>query len=322
MSLVTKIDERFAIIDSHDLGMTGRTSSYVLLEEDITLFEPSSSPSIIHIKKGLDELGVNLDEIANIIVTHIHLDHAGGAGLLLESCPNAKIVVHPKGAKHLINPSRLITGAKAVYGDKFDELFSPIVPVPENRILIKNHEDTLRIGPDSLLTFYDSPGHANHHFSIFDHKRNGMFTGDTLGIFYQELLPDGIEFYLPSTSPNQFNPEAMERSAAFYESLHLSSVNFSHFGVSLHPQKAIDAMRKWLPVFLESAEKGISKSKPFSLENAAEHVKLELHKSVSAYLDEKGVPRTHRVYDILELDLSVCAMGLVDTCIKRMKSST
>ncbi|MRX53385.1 MBL fold metallo-hydrolase [Bacillus idriensis] len=322
MSLVTKIDERLAIIDSHDLGMTGRTSSYVLLEEDITLFEPSSSPSVPYIKNGLKELGIKLEDISNIVVTHIHLDHAGGAGLLLESCPNAKVIVHPKGARHLINPSRLIAGAKAVYGEKFEELFSPIVPISEDRILIMNDGESLRISQDSVLTFYDTPGHANHHFSILDHKSNSMFTGDTIGIFYQELLPDGLEFYLPSTSPNQFDPEAMAKSAAFYESLKLNALHFSHYGVSPNPQHAIDAMRRWLPIFLECAQKGMEQSKPFSLENAAEYVKIELQNQVFSYLDQQGIPRSHRVYDILALDLSVCAMGLVDTFYKKMKSDT
>jgi hypothetical protein len=149
-----------------------------------------------------------------------------------------------------------------------------------------------------------------------------MFTGDTIGIFYQELLPDGLEFYLPSTSPNQFDPEAMEKSAAFYESMKLNALNFSHYGVSTNPTHAINAMREWLPIFLECAQKGMELSKPFSLENAAEHVKIELQNQVFSYLDQQGIPRSHRVYNILALDLSVCAMGLVDACYKKMKSGT
>lgn len=320
MSLVTKMDERSAIIDSHDLGMTGRTSSYVLLEENITLFEPSSSPSVPHIKNGLNDLGVRLEDISYIIVTHVHLDHAGGAGLLLESCPNAKVVVHPKGARHLIDPSRLIAGAKAVYGEQFDGLFSPIVPVPEDRIIAISDGESIQIGPDSKLTFYDTPGHANHHFSILDHKSMSLYTGDTIGIYYQELLSEGLEFYLPSTSPNQFNPEAMLKAADLFDSLDLNAIHFSHFGVSRNPKTATAALREWLPVFIRAAETGAGQTGVHSLEKAAERVKMELQKEIHAYLDLKGIPNTHSVYRILDLDLSVCAMGLVDAYAKKIKS--
>ncbi|MFC0270716.1 MBL fold metallo-hydrolase [Metabacillus herbersteinensis] len=320
MAFIEKLDERLTIIDSLDLGMRGRTSTYVLQDEKIALFEPSASPSIPHILEGLKELSIPLEKIDFIIVTHIHLDHAGGAGLLLEKCPNAYLVVHPKGAKHLIDPSRLIAGAQAVYGSEFNRLFDPIIPIPENRLLIMENADTLKLSDTCTLTFYDSPGHANHHFSIHDSVSNGIFTGDAIGIFYQELLEDGLEFYLPSTSPNQFNPEAMLKSAQMIEKLAVEKIYYSHFGVSSNPNQALSALRKWLPVFLDAAERGLLLENDKENVTALAHsVQNELQKSVFKALDQQNISKTHSVYDILKLDLSVCAMGLVDYLEKRKR---
>ncbi|MGA9228018.1 MAG: MBL fold metallo-hydrolase, partial [Mesobacillus sp.] len=113
MKKPVRLSENIYLIDDFDLSMTERTGTYLLLEEKITLIETSASPSIPFILDGLEALGVIPADIAYIIVTHIHLDHAGGAGLLLEHCPQAKVIVHPKGARHLADPSRLIAGAKA-----------------------------------------------------------------------------------------------------------------------------------------------------------------------------------------------------------------
>lgn len=125
MSSFTDLGNRIYLIDGHDLNRERRTGTYVIKEQQYVLVETSASPSIPFVLRGLKELDVPLDQISYIILTHIHLDHAGGAGKLLEYCPNAKVIVHPKGARHLSDPSRLIAGAKAVYGESFDTLFRP-----------------------------------------------------------------------------------------------------------------------------------------------------------------------------------------------------
>ncbi|WP_299086732.1 MBL fold metallo-hydrolase [uncultured Metabacillus sp.] len=312
MAYIKTIDERISIIDSLDLGMQGRTSCYVLQDEKVVLFEPSASPSIPFLLEGLSELNIPLEEIAFIIVTHIHLDHAGGAGLLLEKCRNAKLIVHPRGAKHMIDPARLISSARAVYKDEFDRLFHPIIPVPENRLLIKSHGEKIKIGKNSYLTFFNTPGHANHHFSIYDSVSNGIFTGDTIGIFYQDLLDQGIEFYLPSTSPNQFNPKAMLESAKMIEELQVDKIYFSHFGVSCQPQLVFSELRKWLPIFVDTAQKIVEKSKDSSFEECCKAVETELNHLVFNQLRKQNIMIADQAYAMLKLDLSVSAIGLVD----------
>lgn len=309
-----------SLIDLYDLQTAQRTGAYVFHEEEVTIIETSASPSIPHLLKGLEELSIDLKDVKNIIVTHIHLDHAGGAGVLLKHCPNACVFVHPKGMRHLADPSRLIEGAKAVYGEKFDALFDPIVPIPEDRLIVKEDGETLQIGEDRTLTFLHTPGHANHHFSIYDEKSNGIFTGDTAGVFYPQLLSYDVELYLPSTSPNQFDPEAMQASIKRFMSLHPDRIYFGHFGMSTHVQTVWDQLHYWLPIFVQIGRDIVDKQKDKSFTEKTEAVFQLLFDNVQTFLRKRQVPDNADVYKLLQLDLQVCAMGLVDY-IEKQKSN-
>lgn len=314
MNLPLKLNDRIFLIDDFDLNRKERTGTYVIIEDEITIVETSASPSIPYILAGLKQLKIDPSDIRYILLTHIHLDHAGGAGLLLEHCPNAKVVVHPKGARHLVDPSRLIAGAKMVYGSKFDQLFNPIIPIPEDKLIIKQDGETLKIGKNCTLTFIDTPGHANHHFSIFDPISNGIFTGDTIGIYYQELKNDGIELYLPSTSPNQFNPELMLESADKIEKLNVDAIYFGHYGMTTNVNEVFRQLKFWIPIFVEAAKDGFQV-------NGTQNDKIQatndiLQTRIREHLREKHIQDHHPVYDILKLDLEVCSMGLIDYLTK------
>src|SRR5699024_9850338 len=204
-----QLDHRIHLIDGFDLDVQARTGTYVIDEAELTLVETGPSPSVKYIKRGLGSLGFSLDQVKYIIVTHIHLDHSGGAGLLLRDCPNATVVVHSRGARHLAEPRKLATGARAIYGASLEALSEPIVPVTEERVVINGQRDTLSIRTECTPQFLDTPGHARHRFSSYDSVSTGVCTGDTTGIRYEQLARDGIDFFLPSTSPNHFDPVAM-----------------------------------------------------------------------------------------------------------------
>lgn len=310
-----QLNERIFIIDGMDLGLEERTGTYVIREEELTLIDTSASPSVPYIKKGLEDLGYQLDQVKYIIVTHIHLDHAGGAGLLLKDCPNAKIVVHPKGARHLAKPERLIAGAKQVYGDKFDKLFEPIEPIPEERLLIKGEGGQLKIGPSCTLEFWDTPGHANHHFGIVDPKSNGIFAGDTVGIRYEQLAKDGIDFFLPSTSPNQFDPEAMKHAISRMQSQHFSAIYYGHFGMTEKTEMALCQVSEWLDIFMVEAEK------IFAEGFGPDELAARLQKRIQKHLQGLGVGEDHEACQIIQLDLEVSAMGMADYFLKLQKAA-
>lgn len=311
-SRILDLGNRIKLIDGYDFDMENRTGTYVLIDDEITLIETGASKSIPHIKNGLKELNIELTDIKHIIVTHIHLDHSGGLGLLLTDCPNATCYVHPKGARHLIDPSRLIMGARAVYGEEFDKLFDPILPVPEEKVVIKEDGDTLTISKDRTLTFYDTKGHCDHHFSIHDSLSNGIFTGDTIGVNYSNILKDlGIEFYLPSTSPNQFRPDDMMESFQRIRKLGVEAIYFGHFGVSRNIEEIYRQIDYWLPIFMEYGQKALDENRQY------DWLGEQLFNLVEEFLVAKGVPKTHRVFKYIKLDAVVGAMGVIDYLQKK-----
>lgn len=310
-----QLNEGIFIIDGMDLGIQERTGTYVIAEEQLTLIDTSASPSVPYIKKGLEELGYTLSQVKYIIVTHIHLDHAGGAGLLLQDCPNAKIVVHPKGARHLADPGRLIAGAKEVYGDKFDGLFHPIMPIPEERLLVKREGEELKIGPSRTLQFWDTPGHANHHFGIVDPVSHGIFAGDTVGIRYEQLAKDGINFFLPSTSPNQFDPEAMKRAIRRMQAQNFAAIYYGHYGMTEETDLALSQVSEWLDVFLSEAKQ------TFEGGSGPDRLVERLQQRIQQHLQGLGVQDHHEVYSIIQLDLEVSAMGMADYFLKLQKAA-
>lgn len=308
-----------SLIDAFDLAKERRTGSYVIKAEEITIIETSASPSIPYVLKGLKELGIELGLVKNIIVTHIHLDHAGGVGLLLQHCPNANVIVHPRGKRHLADPSRLILGAKAVYGNKFDDLFEPILPVPEERLVIKEDGDTLQIGEGRVLTFYDTPGHANHHFSIHDSLSNGIFTGDTIGVYYPQIFDHGVELFLPSTSPNQFNPKAMLDSMKRISSLHAERIYFGHYGMTDNPKGVYEQIEYWLSIFMDTGERVWADRGTSSFETKQEALFQQLFKKVKQFLSEKAIVLEGEISEIIQLDLSVGSMGIIDYLDKQKR---
>ncbi|WP_026673111.1 MBL fold metallo-hydrolase [Alkalihalobacterium bogoriense] len=307
---VTSLGNRMYIIDGYDLQMAERTGAYVIMDDQITIVETGPSLSVPHILQGLQELHIKLEDVRNIIVTHIHLDHAGGAGLLLQHCPQAKVYVHPKGARHLINPSRLIAGAKAVYGDAFDALFDPIYAIAEANVITKGDGDTLQISQHCELSFLDTPGHANHHFSIYDPISNGIFTGDTLGVRYQSLEESGVPLFLPSTSPNQFDPDAMRASINRVKELNVEKIYFGHYGASTNVNEVYAQLEYWLPRFVEEGQNaGL---------NGKDHTWLSesLVAQIREYLHKKGVSSSHPAFTVIQLDMKICAMGILDYLAK------
>ncbi|WP_082235696.1 MBL fold metallo-hydrolase [Halobacillus massiliensis] len=298
------LSKRIHLIDGFDLGVPGRTGTYVIDEQQLTLVETGPSMSVPRIIEGLNDLKLDPKDVRYIILTHIHLDHAGGAGLLLKECPEAEVIVHPRGKRHLADPSRLIQGARAVYGDNFDKLFDPILPIPEEKLIVKEDGSTLQTGPECTLSFLDTPGHAKHHIGIYDPVSKGVFTGDTAGIRYHQI--EGITFYLPSTSPNQFDPEAMKQSINRFRELDLERVYFGHFGMSEEPESAFDQVVSWIPEFLAAAEEAVER------DEGVKGIKERLRQKIYTYLKGFSIQEDHPVYEVIDLDIEVCSMGLAD----------
>ncbi|UUI05486.1 MBL fold metallo-hydrolase [Oceanobacillus jeddahense] len=306
-----KLHHSISLIDGFDFGVSGRTGSYIIEEDELTIVETGPSPAVPYIKKGLEELGYTFADVKHIIVTHVHLDHAGGAGRLLELCPNAILYVHPKGKRHLVDPKKLAAGARAIYGERFSELYDPIVPAAEERIVEKTEGDILQIGEERVLEFWDTPGHARHHLGIYDRLSNGMFTGDTAGIQYEQLFPHGVNFFLPSTSPNHFDPDAMRHSLQRFREKQLDYIYFGHFGETDLVEEALDRAGSWLDIFVKEAETAFAKGQSY------DEIAESLLKYVQAELREQGIADDHEVYQMIHIDLQLSALGMIDYLQKK-----
>jgi glyoxylase-like metal-dependent hydrolase (beta-lactamase superfamily II) len=168
-----------------------------------------STPGLL---AALEAKGLPPEAVDYVIVTHVHLDHAGGAGHMMRALPGARLVVHPRGARHMVDPSKLWEGASAVYGEEaMRRNYGELVPVDASRVLEAPDGFTLELAGRPLV-FLDTPGHARHHFCVWDEASRSMFTGDTFGLSYRELASPHGAFILPTTTPVQFEPEALRRS--------------------------------------------------------------------------------------------------------------
>ncbi|HEV2700062.1 MAG TPA: MBL fold metallo-hydrolase [Steroidobacteraceae bacterium] len=162
--------------------------------------------SVPHLLAALQELAISPQDVDYVFITHVHLDHAGGAGRLLQSLPRAKIVLHPRGAPHLIDPAKLIAASMKVYGDeRYRELYGELVPLPAERVITSEDGQRLELRgrPFELL---HTPGHALHHYCLVDLAHRNIFTGDTFGLSYRELDTAQGAFGVPTTTPSQFDP--------------------------------------------------------------------------------------------------------------------
>jgi glyoxylase-like metal-dependent hydrolase (beta-lactamase superfamily II) len=168
--------------------------------------------SVPHLLAALERLGIARSAVDLLLLTHVHLDHAGGAGALMQALPNAKAVLHPRGAPHLIEPGKLIAGTRVVYGDAlFERLYGNIIPIPAERVITSQDGDRIELAGRRFELIH-TPGHALHHQCIVDLDHSAVFTGDTFGLSYREFdTPQGA-FIVPTTTPTQFDPDQLAAS--------------------------------------------------------------------------------------------------------------
>ena len=230
-------------------------ASIYLLEQDakLCIIETGTAHSVPYILAALEAQGRSAEDVEYVIPTHIHLDHAGGAGELMQHCPNAKLVVHPRGAYHMAHPEKLQAGTMAVYGEEtFRQLYGTLTPIAEERIIQAedNHEIDFH---GRILRFMDTPGHALHHFCVLDSLSKGIFTGDTFGLSYRQFDEGGRNFVFATTTPVHFDPDALLSSIDKLLALKPRQMYLTHYCAIQTSQENIAQLKKSVQAFVEIA---------------------------------------------------------------------
>jgi glyoxylase-like metal-dependent hydrolase (beta-lactamase superfamily II) len=205
-------------------------AAYLIVEAGHGAFiDAGTNHSLPRFLDALTRAGLTPDDVDWVILTHVHLDHAGGTGLLMEHLPNAQLLVHPRGARHMIDPSKLIAGATAVYGaEEIERSYGQLKPVPEHRVVEAEDGYIADLAGRPLLCI-DTPGHARHHNAIWDARSEAFFTGDVFGLSYREFDGPKGPFILPTTSPVQFEPDALHASIDRMLSFHPRAMYLTHY---------------------------------------------------------------------------------------------
>ena len=223
------------------------TAGYLIEGPEPVLVETGSQSSVPVLLAQLAAVGLGADDLAGVVVTHIHLDHAGGVGDVARAFPKATVYVHPKGARHLADPTRLVDSAARVYGPLLDSLYGRLDATPPERIHVLEDGEAIRVGPGRSLIAVDSPGHAKHHVALHDSLSGVLFAGDAVGV----KLPDaGV--LRPSTPPPDFDLTQALHSLRRFADRRPTGIALAHYGLLDDPadvlEEADGTLRRWAEV--------------------------------------------------------------------------
>ena len=302
---VDVLDHGIRVIDT-GFHRPGFDAAYLIVEKGRAAFvDTGTNHAVPRLLAALDAAGLAPEAVEMVIATHVHLDHAGGVGLLMQELPRARLIAHPRGARHLIDPARLVRSATAVYGpEEMERSYGTLVHVGADRVVKTSDSMTLMLAGRPLL-FLDTPGHAMHHHCIWDERSRSFFTGDTFGLSYREFDSARGAWIMPTTTPVQFQPAALRRSIERMLAFAPRRLLLTHYG-------PVEDVPRLATLFLAQLDEMVPLAR--SLAKAPDrHAALKqgleaIHlKSLRAH----GVTLAdERIRELLALDLELNAQGI------------
>jgi glyoxylase-like metal-dependent hydrolase (beta-lactamase superfamily II) len=292
-------------IDTAHLRPRLDASHLVVHRGRAAFIDTGTTHAVPRLLAALEAKGLAPDAVDWVFLTHIHLDHAGGAGALLAQLPNARAVVHPRGARHLADPTRLVAATREVYGEAaYAALFGEIVPIAAERIVVSS--DGLRLAlAGRSFEYIDTPGHALHHCAIVDHETGGVFSGDTFGVSYRDLDVAGREFVFPATTPSQFDPQQLDASIERILGRAPGAVYLTHYGRVTDIARLGRELHRGVAAYVALAREHARAPDRIARMRAA------MFRYLSANLDEHGFdPDVARRHALLDLDVELNVDGL------------
>ena len=247
---ITPLGDDVFQIDTRMAGYTGITAGYLIRSDRPCLVETGTAPSAPIVRDALAALGVGPRDLSTVVVTHIHLDHAGGVGDIAQMFPAARVVVHARGARHLADPSRLMASARTVYGDDLDRLFGTLAPTPAERIDTVGETGVVDLGGGRRLDSHYSPGHAKHHVGLLDSVSGDLYVGDAAGMY----LPETGDLRA-GTPPPDFDLDAALASVALFGALRPERLLFSHYGPVGEVQETLERSAEEIKVWVDETRK-------------------------------------------------------------------
>lgn len=295
-------------IHSIDTGFhrPGFDAAYLVIEGGRGAFiDCGTNHSLPRLLDALAQAGLGNADVDWLILTHVHLDHAGGAGALMAALPNARLLVHARGARHMIDPTQLIAGATAVYGEaEMQRSYGQLLPIDAARVVAATDGQSVDLAGRALVCI-DTPGHARHHHSIWDERSRTFFSGDSFGLSYRELDSAKGAFVIPTTSPVQFEPEAMHASIERMLAHSPDSVHLTHFGRVGEPRRLADDLHAQIEAMMAIAQRHA----------AAPQRHEAIRADLAALYGERALQHgcslpPERVNELLAIDIELNAQGL------------
>jgi len=267
--------------------------------------DTGTTHSVANLLAALELKGIDRAAVDWVLATHVHLDHAGGAGALIRELPNARCAVHPRGARHLVEPSKLIAGSIAVYGEaRYRELYGEIVPIDASRIFEPEDGAAITLGKRRLELIH-TPGHALHHYCVVDRGHELIFTGDTFGLSYRDFDVDGREFIIPTTTPVHFDPEALCRSVDRIMSYAPRSVFLTHYAEVRDLGRLAREMKERVVAYVDLATR--YRDAP----DRSAKLRHGMFAMIATWLDAHGFPRDDGLrHRLLDDDVELNCQGL------------
>ncbi|HNP65220.1 MAG TPA: MBL fold metallo-hydrolase [Woeseiaceae bacterium] len=289
-------------------------ASHLIVESGRGAFvDTGTNDSVPLLLDALQQVDLDVADVDFVFLTHVHLDHAGGAGELMKALPNARCIVHPRAATHMIDPTRLIAGTEAVYGvEQTRAMYGTILPIDEQRIVIASDDDRFELSARELRVLH-TEGHALHHYCLHDPTSHGVFTGDSFGVSYRELDTPAGEFIFPTTTPTQFDPVAAHESVDRIMACNPEQLYLTHYSRVGNLSRLASDMHADIDVFVEIAMAENDNDDPLPPIRAA------IWDHLSSRLREHGWDGDDEtMHSILDVDIVLNAQGLV-SWLQRLK---
>jgi len=309
-SHIERVVDGIDVIETNYLNRQRFAACYLMAcGGEAAVIETNTNNAVPHILEAVRQAGLTNEQVKYVILTHVHLDHAGGTGELMRHLPNAQLVLHGRGRRHMIDPTKLIESVKHVYGEeKYREYYGDIQPVDKARVTVAEDNQVIYLGGRELLLI-DSPGHAKHHIVVFDKETRSLFSGDAFGIAYPRFFPDGSRLVFPSTSPTQFDPQAALETYRRIVDLKPKRILHTHFGANEQVEDSYRQLQEWIEfsktLAHENYEKGLRDKDLY--ESIRERIWARFEASMDA---ARGENLSEEERDFLFLDADLNAQGL------------